>query len=64
MPSEQQRLEAIKRELDVQNEAWERMKLALSRLGDACLDVPCEPLEALDELSKPAASALNAGVRG
>lgn len=64
MPGDKQRLEAIKRQLEAQNEAWERMKATLLALGDTCFEVPSESLEALDQISKVSAPVVGAGIRG
>jgi hypothetical protein len=47
MNSREERLEAIRRELQNQNEAWRRASEALSRAGDVLIAVPGEMLEAL-----------------
>jgi hypothetical protein len=43
----QQRLEAMRREVERQNEEWRRLKADLARLGEICFRVPSELLEEL-----------------
>ncbi len=47
MTNREERLEAIRRELHNQNEAWRRASEALCRAGDILVAVPSEMLEAL-----------------
>lgn len=47
MNNREERLEAIRRELQNQNETWRRASEALSRAGDILIAVPGEMLEAL-----------------
>jgi hypothetical protein len=47
MTNREERLAAIRRELQNQNEAWQRASEALSRAGDILIAVPGEMLEAL-----------------
>lgn len=44
----QDQLEAVKKELARQDEAWGRAKQALARIGDARITVPHELLEQLE----------------
>jgi hypothetical protein len=47
MTNREERLEAIRRELQHQNEAWRRASETLSRAGDVLIAVPAEMLDAL-----------------
>jgi hypothetical protein len=47
MTKREERLEAIRRELQNQNEMWRRASEALSLAGDILIAVPGEMLEAL-----------------
>jgi len=52
----QEQLEAVKQELERQNEAWARTKEALAQLGDVRFAVPAEVIEQLQapvEVSNP-----------
>ena len=49
----EERLDAIRRELERQNEEWERIKAQLTQLGDVEIRVPLDALEQLGE-STPA----------
>jgi hypothetical protein len=48
----QERLEAMRREVERQNEEWQRVKAELIRFGEVYLQVPPEVLEVLED--KPA----------
>ena len=45
----EERLDAIRRELERQNEEWERIKAQLTQLGDVELRIPLDALELLGE---------------
>jgi hypothetical protein len=62
MTNREERLEAIRRELQNQNEAWRRASEALSRAGDIIIAVPGEMLEALG--APPPATAALPGASG
>jgi hypothetical protein len=57
-----ERLEAIRRELEKQDETWQRAQAAAARLGDVEIAVPREVLEqVVGSTHEPAAPAM--GVR-
>lgn len=47
MTNREERLEAIRREIRNQDEAWQKAREALSRAGDVLIAVPAEAFEAL-----------------
>ncbi len=57
-----ERLEAIRRELEKQDEAWQRLQTAAARLGDVEIAVPRDVLEQLVG-SNPEPAAPITGVR-
>ena len=58
----EERLDAIRRELERQNEEWERIKDAVARLGDVEIAVPREVLAQLVEPATETAAPV-VGVR-
>jgi hypothetical protein len=62
----QEQLEAMKRELEAQDEAWQRAKETLARLGDVRIAVPRELLEEIDAVTTVTqpATPFVVGVRG
>jgi ferric-dicitrate binding protein FerR (iron transport regulator) len=57
-----ERLEAIRRELEKQDEAWQRLQAVAARLGDVEIAVPRDVLEQLVG-SNPQPAAPITGVR-
>jgi hypothetical protein len=59
----QERLDAIRRELEAQDQTWRRAKESLARLGDLPIPVPREVLEQLEAPVAPTAAPPVGGVR-
>ncbi len=64
MATIRERLEALRREKDRQDEAWERAKQALARLGDARIGIPRELLDEIDGATTQPMTPVVVGIRG
>ncbi len=64
MATIRERLEALKREKERQDQTWERAKQALARLGDARVAVPRELLDEIDGATTQPMTEVVVGIRG
>lgn len=64
MATIRERLEALKREKERQDEAWEQAKQALARLGDVRIAVPRELLDEIDGATTQPMTEIVVGIRG
>ena len=51
-----ERVAALRREIERQNKAWAEVQAAFSQLGDVSLDVPSEFFDELEQATTPRAS--------